>query len=41
LNADAEYLRTVVPDTNAYSKPEEGKWLIGYDKEFIADGKAL
>ncbi|OIW22638.1 hypothetical protein CONLIGDRAFT_638240 [Coniochaeta ligniaria NRRL 30616] len=35
---DPEYQRLVVPDGKVFSKTEESKIMIGYDKEFIAHG---
>jgi hypothetical protein len=38
---DAEYQRTVVPGADVFSKSRVSKLMIGYDKDFIADGKVL
>lgn len=38
---DSEYQRTVVADGAVFSKTKESKMMIGYDKDFIADGKVL
>lgn len=38
---DPEYQRIVVPDGNVFSKTKESKLMIGYDKDFVADGKIL
>jgi hypothetical protein len=38
---DPEYQRTVVADGAVFSKTNESKMMVGYDKDFIADGKIL
>jgi len=38
---DPEYQRLVVPDGAVFSKTSESRVMIGYDKEFVADGKVL
>lgn len=39
--ADPEYQRLVVPDGEKFSKTGESRMMVGYDKDFIADGKVL
>jgi hypothetical protein len=41
MYTDEEYQRTVVPDGDVFSKTKESRVMIGYDKEFVADGKVL
>jgi hypothetical protein len=38
---DPEYRRVVLPDGEVFSKTKESKMMIGYDKDFVADGKRL
>jgi hypothetical protein len=41
MYADPEYRRLVLPDGEVFSKTEESRIMIGYDKDFVADGKLL
>jgi hypothetical protein len=41
MYTDAEYQRTVVPDGDVFSKTEESRVMIGYDKDFVVDEKVL
>jgi hypothetical protein len=41
MYADPEYRRLVLPDGEVFSKTEVSRIMIGYDKDFIADGKLL
>jgi hypothetical protein len=38
---DPEYQRLVAPDSENFSKKGESKFMVGYDKDFIAEGKIL
>ncbi|EXJ90089.1 hypothetical protein A1O3_03158 [Capronia epimyces CBS 606.96] len=38
---DPEYQRTVVPDGAVFIKTEDSRMMVGYDKDFIANGKVL
>ena len=38
---DPEYQRVVVPDGKVFSKTEESRLIVGYDKDFIVDYKRV
>lgn len=41
MYTDPEYQRLVLPDGEVFSKTKESKMMIGYDKDFVANGKVL
>ncbi|TVY91792.1 Dehydratase [Lachnellula willkommii] len=41
MYTDPEYQRLVLPDAEVFSKTKESKMMIGYDKDFVADGKVV